>query len=324
MEVFLSLIITTHKRNDWLAECLQSIFTSINSYKDKGGALKIEIVVSDDDPQQSTFDIQTWIQKFETLNVDFVYHINTQNLGDYFNRNNGITIARGKWIKFIDDDDLVYEWTVPFILDKLNTVGNANTVIFYLRDNFRHLQFPVVLKDKSEIFDFHYKHHGLFHCSLVSAVFKRDDLLQKGGFKFKRFYGDFQIFHEMASNGCFYIYPIELGWYRTHPEQESNNNRRMVRIRFNYLLYSFNYFLQSKDEDHRYMNVLLKDTFAYIKHATKRADTPLLKRAFQIRSYIKKFMSDSKGFDRNEWNKFYETEMRFSNNALGELTGKYE
>jgi len=161
--------------------------------------------------------------------------------------------------------------------------------------------------------------HGLFHCSLVSAVFLRSDIVAKGGFKFRRFYGDFQIFHEMASNGCFYIYPIELGWYRMHDAQESNNNRRMVRIRFNYLLYSFNYFIHSDVSNELYLHHLLKDSFAYIKHAAKRGDQSLLIDAWKLKRFIKKYMQNKNRLHTEQWRSFYKKQMSFQNNTFGEL-----
>ncbi len=318
-DIFLSFIITTYKRNEWLGECLTSIIASIEYYQNAGGNKQLEIVICDDDPQQCEFPIDKWSVAFANMGVQFIYSINKVNLGDYFNRNEGIKKTSGKWIKFIDDDDLVYEWSVPFIVEKLLHSQQANTVIFYLRDNFRHLQFPVVLKNE-EIFDFHYRQYGLFHCSLVSAVFLRADIIAKGGFKFKRFYGDFQIFHDMAANGCFFIYPIELGWYRMHPEQESNNNRKMVRIRFNYLIYSFNYFINSDITNESYLNVLLHDSFVYLKHAAKRRDQGLLKDGWKLRRFIKAYMQNEQAFKIANWQLFYDEQMSFQNNMSGVLT----
>jgi len=142
-DVFLSFIITTYKRNEWLGECLTSIYNSIQLYQ-KVGDKELEIVISDDDPQQSEFPIKEWQINFSKIGVQFSYNINRENFGDYFNRNEGVKRSSGKWIKFIDDDDLVYDWSVPFIVEKLLTSKDANTVIFYLRDTFSHLQFPVV------------------------------------------------------------------------------------------------------------------------------------------------------------------------------------
>lgn len=317
--VYLSLVITTYKRNHWLQECLESILTSIQSYQRSGGNEAIEIIVCDDDTTQRSFPIDDWKNRFNAYHTAFYYQINQKNLGDYFNRNAGIKKSSGKWVKFIDDDDLIYDWTVSFIIEKLFASANANTVIFYVRDNFRHLKFPIVLNE-AEIFKFHYSQYGLFHCSLVSAVFLRADLVKSGGFKFKRFYGDFQIFHDMAVKGCFYIYPIELGWYRMHENQESGNNRDNVMIRFNYLVYSFHFFMQNPPFGDIILKQLQNDCKAYIKHALKRFDVILLRKAIRLYVIMQGSSKSKKPFevDREQWFGFYQKQLQFSNNAIVE------
>jgi len=315
--VFLSLIITTYKRNEWLKECLASIQESVAEYRSKGGLQNIEIVVTDDDTAQQVGVLDEFIEKFGHLNVIFSHNINTVNLGDYFNRNNGISLSKGDWVKFIDDDDIIYPWSISFMIDKLEESANANTVIFYLRDGFRHLKFPVELK-QNEVFDFHYLKFGLFHCSLVSAVFRRSDLNKVGCFKFKRFYGDFQIFHDMALQGTFKIYPIELGWYRVHEMQESNFNRRNARIVFNYHLFTFNFFLKNGNGND-YLLSIKKYCTATVKYAIKTFDWFLFRQALQLLRYINieiKGSDTDKARLRSHWETYYRQQIVFSNNEL--------
>lgn len=308
--IFFSILIATFKRNQWLEECLASVEQSIKNYQHSGGTELMEILVCDDDPNQQEFDYQKWNSRFSALNTKFIYLVNKENQGDYFNRNTGIIASSGKWIKFIDDDDTIYDWSISFIIDKLKLAIEPNVVIFYLRDNFRHLHFPVELKNE-EIFKFHYLEYGLFHCSLVSAVFLKEDMLKVGGFKFKRFYGDFQIFHEMARNGCFSIYPLELGWYRMHEAQESNNNRKSAQIRFNYLLYSFNYLvmMESVDSD-KYMKKIKNESYAFLKHAIKKIDTSLFFNLLRLYFFtlLHKRNKVDRGYEK-KWQSFYHRQM---------------
>ena len=274
------------------------------------------MIVCDDDSGQTSSVELTSHAGLKSIGVDFNYHINAANLGDYFNRNKGISLAKGEWVKFIDDDDLIYPWTINFMVEKVAASKDANTVIFYLRNNFRHLYFPVILRDEA-ILKFHYLDYGLFHCSLVSAVFLRTDLVKHGAFKFKRFYGDFQIFHDMATNGVFYIYPIELGWYRIHDDQESSNNRKKGRIRFNYLLFSYNYFIINKSTV-PYYRLSLGDCWAYIKYAIKHFDFSMLYDACYM--YVLIFRKTLK-FNKTtaaellKWDRYYRRKMLYGDNT---------
>ncbi len=312
--VFLSIIITTFKRDVWLMECLNSVFLSCENYYKFGGDKLIEIIICDDDSSKINSKLSEFEVKFERIGVQFIYFLNKSNLGDYFNRNNGIDLASGTWVKFIDDDDLIYEWAIDFMISRLEDSADINTFIFYMRDNFRHEKFPIVLEG-FEIYKFHYLQYGIFHCSLVSAVFLRSELIKNGKFSFKRYYGDFEIFHKMAKNGIFKIFPIELGWYRIHESQESNNNRKLIRIRFNYLLFSLNYFLNNNFAK-QYYKILLKDSWSYMKQSRIGIDFGLFFDAFYVFKIllIKAIGVSFININTLKWEKFYKKNIRFGSN----------
>ena len=94
----ISVVIPTYKRPDRICRAVQSAINQ--TVKEK------EIIVVDDngkdtDKQKETEkELETYIQ-----NKDIIYLVNDVNSGGSFSRNQGLNIARGRYITFLDDDD---------------------------------------------------------------------------------------------------------------------------------------------------------------------------------------------------------------------------
>ena len=88
-----SVIIPTHNRPEYLRRALISV--KIQTFDD------IEIIVVDD---ASSVDLEDVLQDFP----DVIYLRNKTNKGPCYSRNRGLKHARGKFINFLDDDDILY------------------------------------------------------------------------------------------------------------------------------------------------------------------------------------------------------------------------
>lgn len=93
----ISVIIPTHYRADRLKRAIESVRKQ--SYKD------IEIIVISDG-----YDEETDILVKEILKSDkrVIYYVNSEPLGANVARNKGISISKGDYIAFLDDDDIWY------------------------------------------------------------------------------------------------------------------------------------------------------------------------------------------------------------------------
>jgi glycosyltransferase involved in cell wall biosynthesis len=94
-----SVIIPTYKREvKYLSRAIDSLKSQTHS--------ETEIVVVDDNPKESLHRDAT--EKFMELYRDdskVIYYKNPQNVGGSLARNNGIGVATGEYITFLDDDD---------------------------------------------------------------------------------------------------------------------------------------------------------------------------------------------------------------------------
>ena len=109
-----SICIPTYNRKKYLRETIDSILAQ--TYKD------YEIVIVDDGSIDGTGDM------VKQLGIPVVYHWQ-ENQGDAAARNKLIELARGKYISFIDSDDLL----LPDAIEKMVTVieGEKDDVIVY-------------------------------------------------------------------------------------------------------------------------------------------------------------------------------------------------
>lgn len=91
---FFSIVIPTYNRMNDLIRCLSSLQNQ--TYKN------FEVIVCDDGSTDNTFDV---IKQFEsTLSIKYLYEQNWG--GPAHPRNVGVSYAKGKWICFLDSDDL--------------------------------------------------------------------------------------------------------------------------------------------------------------------------------------------------------------------------
>ena len=106
----ISVIIPTFNRSDKLSETIQNIINQ--SYKN------IELIIVDDGSDDNTAQI---IKKFN-YNIHYIKH--NENLGTISARLTGINNATGKYIAFLDDDDMWSEKKIE--LQKLALDNNKN------------------------------------------------------------------------------------------------------------------------------------------------------------------------------------------------------
>lgn len=96
--ILVSIIIPTYKRSKDLTRAIDTALDQTHR--------NIEVIVVDDNPPDSEDRIITR-EKLQAYKDEprLVYHENAQNVGGAQSRNEGIKIAKGAYITFLDDDD---------------------------------------------------------------------------------------------------------------------------------------------------------------------------------------------------------------------------
>lgn len=122
-EVMVSVIIPTYNRADLLLKAIESVLSQ--TYND------IEIIVIDDG---SNDDTQEKLKSYQDR-IEYVY---IENGGPARARNVGMEMARGKYIAFLDSDDLYYPYKIEIqadFLDKHHDVAMVCSELSAINDN---------------------------------------------------------------------------------------------------------------------------------------------------------------------------------------------
>lgn len=206
-DVLLSFIIPTYKNNRFLDTAITGIVNqrgcSFSSY---------EIIVISNDPT-AVFD--DYVEKYRNEKISF--YVNTENYGQVGNMNQGISLAIGKYVSFVHDDDVIlpnymiemlplitdrnkdYECIIPsyyLIYDeyKVDLKHKFLDVFFILRRLYR--KKLALIKTR----DFIYSFDNIYGAPTCGTVFLKKTIIEFGYFQNERgaawdFY-NFRLFHK--------------------------------------------------------------------------------------------------------------------------------
>lgn len=205
----ISVLMTTYNREKYVRQAIQSVLDS--TFKD------FELVVTDDGSTDDTVRIITEMAK---LDDRIKLHINPENLGDYPNRNQAASHAKGKFLKYVDADDLIYPWGLQILWDCMEQFPEARWGLCSLAQD-RDRPFPFQL-NSAEAYRYHYLGPGLFHKAPLSSIIRRDLFEEVGGFRPGRMVGDHEMWHRLALHSDLVLMSHGVVWYRSHDDQESN------------------------------------------------------------------------------------------------------
>lgn len=122
----ISFVIPTFNRSDTLKDTISSILSQ------QYIKLAYEVIVLDNSGNH--YDSNKTFQLIKTLNSERIeYFQNEINIGFEGNFNRGIELARGKWISFVHDDDLITEDYLERIHFYLHKYGAGLKKIGYIK-----------------------------------------------------------------------------------------------------------------------------------------------------------------------------------------------
>lgn len=220
-----SVLMTVFNREKYLAQAIESVLAS--SYQNW------ELVVVDDCSKDKSFDVA---KTYEANDSRVKVYRNVTNLGDYPNRNQAVNYSKGKYLKFVDADDLIYPYGLEQLVYYMEQFPDAAYGLCSLpQDNEK--QYPFQLNPK-QAYQRHYFHQLLFHKAPLSAIINRVCFENIGGFTGKRMLGDFEMWHLLSREYPVVLMPQGIVWYRKHEEQEMELHRKDPLVPFKYIMMS--------------------------------------------------------------------------------------
>jgi glycosyltransferase involved in cell wall biosynthesis len=212
-----SVLMTSYNREKYIATAIESVLASTYT--------NLELIIVDDRSKDSTVSIaNSYADKDDRVRV----YVNEQNLGDYKNRNQAASYAKGKYIKYVDADDYIYPWGLQILVETLESFKEAGWGLCSIEQNIDR-PFPFQLSP-AEAYAYHYEGPGLFHKAPLSAIIKKSCFDAVGGFSPIRMAGDFDMWHRLAQLYPVVLMPHGIVWYRKHSEQEMSHYQDYVRV----------------------------------------------------------------------------------------------
>jgi hypothetical protein len=175
-----------------------------------------ELLVVDDGSQDQTLAIA---RHYARTDRRMRVWTNATNLGDYPNRNKAASYATGRYLKYLDADDLLYPQSLATFVLYMDhhpeaALGISSYVVAHTSPFPLH--FP-----PGAAFHYHFFTQGFLDCGPSGTIIRRETFAAQGGFSGKRIVGDTELWMKIAAAHPVIIVPPGLFFWRQHTGQES-------------------------------------------------------------------------------------------------------
>lgn len=120
--ILVSVVIPTYKRTDNLKRAVESIVSQTHK--------NLDIIIIDDNIDDDISDkVSSIISDFHDERIK--YYRNEKNMGGACSRNRGISLSKGEYIAFLDDDDCYTEKNIELKLEKFLNTKNPKLALVY-------------------------------------------------------------------------------------------------------------------------------------------------------------------------------------------------
>jgi glycosyltransferase involved in cell wall biosynthesis len=201
-----SVLMTAYNREKYIAQAIESVLAS--TFED------FELIIVDDASQDRTAEIAR--QYLSDLRVQV--HVNEKNLGDYPNRNTAASFATGKYLKYLDSDDIIYPFGLEIMVNAMEQFPVAGLGI--CRPASTTGPYPIKVEPVQAYKEHFLTERGLLDYGPSLTIIRTDVFWEFDGFSGMRYAGDTEMWLRIAAR-----YPIiklirDLVWWRAHSGQE--------------------------------------------------------------------------------------------------------
>ena len=207
-----SVLMAAYNSEKYIGEAIESVLAS--SYKN------FELIICDDLSTDRTAEIA---RQYANSDERVKLYLNETNVGDYPNRNRAASYASGKYIKYLDHDDIIYPWGLEAMvtcMEKYPEAGFGMVSIGLPQPK----RYPVLVSP-AEAYRIYFFKGLLFDIGPTGAIIRKDAFEAVNGFSGKPFAGDQEIWLNMARSFPVVRMPWDLIWYRDHEAQESKREK---------------------------------------------------------------------------------------------------
>lgn len=207
----ISVLMTAYNREGLIAEAIESVLAS--------GFSDWELIIVDDCSKDNTYNIA---RAYAVKDNRIKLFLNDKNLGDYTNRNKAASYATGKYIKYLDSDDVIFPDGLQYCVREMERFPQAGMGMLYLRD--RNMQASIELKSEQAIRD-HFFSGSILSIGPSGSIYRRDIFEKIGGFDVSYGVASDNMFNlKMAIEAPVVFFHRVFFDYRIHDAQENKNH----------------------------------------------------------------------------------------------------
>lgn len=171
-----SVIIPTYKRVDFLERAIKSVLNQ--TYRN------IEIIVVDDNNPDTEYRLETskLMKNYMSLYSNIKYLLLDKNSGGCVARNTGLKESTGKYVNFLDDDDMFYPEKIEKQVIKFESSNEDLAVVgcfANIKDNDGNVKRVEKVEVKGDVF---LKQLAYNVCTTSIALINREICIKSGGF----------------------------------------------------------------------------------------------------------------------------------------------
>ena len=216
---FVSVLMTSYNREKFIAESIESVLDSDYT--------NFELIIVDDASQDNTLRIA---RAYEAKDERIKIYVNSKNLTQWPTRNKAAALAKGKYIKYLDSDDLLYKGGLRYCVEMMEAYPEAAMGLA-----LNNPQIDKELFSPNEAIRTNFFKTAILNIG-PSGTILRKNLFERVGF-YNPNYGvpsDMYFNLMMASLFPVILLKNEFFFYRRHESQEYNN-------KYSYLLNNYKY-----------------------------------------------------------------------------------
>lgn len=209
-----SVLMTCYNREKFLPAAIESVLWQ--TFED------FELVIVDDRSTDGSVEIA---RRYASRDSRIRVVVNETNLGDYPNRNRAMTLARGKFIKYHDSDDLMYPHCLAVMVAPMEAEPRAGFGVstgWYWNGG----ACPMLLTPKM-CYQREFLGFGMFNAGPACALFRTEVLRELGGFEDLGVGSDNIFWLRACARYNVMLLPADLFWYRLHPGQEFQSEKSL-------------------------------------------------------------------------------------------------
>lgn len=212
-----SVLMTAYNREKYIAEAIDSVIES--------GFEDFELIIVDDCSTDSTVEI---VKDYVVKDARVKLYQNGKNLGDYANRNEAASFAKGKYLKYVDSDDKLCKDGLLTMVNCMEQFPSAALGIC-ISQNDRSVVAPSLIKPEDAYVLFYFA-SKLIIMGPTNVIIRRDVFNELGGFSGKPYVGDTEMWYKFAALFPIISMPSDLTWWREHDGQQIKKEQQNALV----------------------------------------------------------------------------------------------